>query len=126
MANEADVDIESALIDYKKKGHTAIVEGQDTVGHQQCLKIKFITDNGDTSRYFFSIANFELLKKQSVSKNEELDSSLVDIFYSDYREINGIKIAYNTVCKVGDQTILTITFDNVIFNEPLSEDEFKP
>jgi len=126
MANETDVDIESPLVNYRLKGYTAIVEGQDTVGHQQCFKIKFITKNGDTGRYFFSAANFELLKKQSISKNEELDSSVVDIFYSDYREINGIRIAYNTVCKVGDQTILTITFDNVIFNEPLSDDEFKP
>jgi len=126
MANEADVDIESPLINYKLKGYTAILEGQDTVDHQQCFKIKFITNNGDTGRYFFRIANFELLKKQSISKNEELDSSLVDIFYSDYREINGIRIAYNTVCKVRDQTILTITFENVMFNEPLSDDEFKP
>ena len=125
MANEADVDIESPLINYKLKGHTAILEGQETVDSQQCFKIKLITDDGDTGRYFFSTANFELLKKQSVSKNEELDSSVVDIFYSDYREINGIRIAYNTVCKVGDQAILTITFDNVTFDEPLSDDEFK-
>ena len=126
MANEADVEIESPLINYKEKGHTAIFEGQDTVDRQQCFKIEFITHDGDTSRYFFSIANFELLKKQSISKNEELDSSLVDIFYSDYWEINGIRIAYNTVCKVGDQTILTITFDKVTFNQPISGDEFKP
>ena len=126
MANEADVDIQSPLINYKLKGHTAILEGHDTVDSQQCFKIKVITNNGDTDRYFFSADNFELLKKQSISKNEELDSSLVDIFYSDYREINGIRIAYNTVCKVGDQTILTITFDNVTFNEPISDDEFKP
>jgi len=126
MMNEADVELESPLIDYKKKGSRITSEGQDTVDAQTCFKLKFIRNNGDTERYFFNTKNFELVKKQMISKNDELDGSMIDIFYSDYREVNGIKIPFKAVTKAGDQTILTITVDKVILNEPVSSDEFKP
>jgi hypothetical protein len=126
MANEADVELESPLINYKTKGHSAMLEGTDTVNEQVCFRVRFIRNNGDTERYFFSTENFELVKKQAVSKNEELDSSLIDIFYSDYREVNGIKMPFKSVTKAGEQTILTIIIEKVDFDEPVSDDEFKP
>src|SRR5262249_36960107 len=52
MANEADVELESPLINYRKKGNSAILEGQDSVGNQACFKIRFIRNTGDTERYF--------------------------------------------------------------------------
>ena len=96
------------------------------MSNQLCFKVKFIRNNGDTEHYFFSTKNFELVKKQMISKNEELNGSMIDIFYSDYREINGINIPYKAVSKAGDQTILTITIDKVILNKPVAEDWFKP
>jgi len=126
MANESDVELESPLINYKKKGHNAVLEGQDTVQQQVCFKVKFIRNNGDTERYFFSMKNFELLKKEMISRNEELDNGMINIFYSDYREINGIRIPFKSVSKAGDQTILTVTVEKVNMNEPVSDDEFKP
>ena len=126
MMNEADVELESALIDYNKKGSNAVAEGLDSVNQQPCFKIKFTRNNSDTERYFFSTKNFELLKKQTVSKNEELDNSLIDIFYSDYREVDGIKMPFKTTTKVGDQTILVIVIEKANLNEPVSDDAFKP
>jgi hypothetical protein len=126
MANEADVELESPLINYKKKGHNAILEGIDTVNEQACFRVRFIRNSGDTERYFFSTKNFELTKKQAVSKNEELDSSHIDIFYSDYREVNGIKMPFKSITKAGEQTILTIVIEKVNFDEPVSDDIFRP
>jgi hypothetical protein len=126
MANEADVELESPLISYTKKGNNAIVEGLDSVNQQPCFRIKFTRNNSDTERYFFSTKNFELLKKQAISKNEEMDNSLLNIFYSDYRAINGIRMPFKTITKAGDQTILVIIIEKVNLNEPVADDVFKP
>lgn len=126
MMNEADVELESPLINYNKKGSNAILEGIDSVNQQPCFRIRFIRNNSDTERYFFSTKNFELLKKQAISKNEEMGNIMLDIFYSDYRAINGIKMPFKTITMVGDQTILVIVIEKVDLNERVADDMFKP
>src|SRR4029079_1043646 len=69
MANECDVELESPFIDYQKKGHTVIPEGTDTVDKKICHKIKLTRKNGDIETYYFDNGNYELVKKQAVSKN---------------------------------------------------------
>jgi hypothetical protein len=126
MKNEADVDLENPFIDFQKKGHKAVLEGKDTVEGKECFRLKFIRSNSDTETYFFRTDNFELVKKQALSKNDELDSSLLDTFYSDYEVEDGIKIPFKAVSKVKDQTILTVTIEKVQLNVPISNNEFNP
>jgi hypothetical protein len=126
MANEADVELESPFINYREEGNQVFLVGQDTVNEQPCYKVKFIQSNGDTGFYFFSRTNFELAKKQAISKNQELDSSIVDIFYEDYRSVEEIKIPFKSVSKAGSQTILTITIEKVELNRPMADEDFGP
>ena len=126
MANEADVELESPFINYKKKGHQAILEGKDTVEGITCFKIKFIRSNGETETYFFDSNNFELVKKIAVSKNAEMQNAMLNTFYSDYQEVNGIKIPYRSISKTDDgQTILTIKIKKVEINIPIPDTEFE-
>lgn len=126
MANEADVNLESPFINYKEKGYRAALEGKDSVDNICCYKVKFIQNNNDSATYFFSIDNFSLLKKQAVSKNAELDNSILDIYYSDYRVVNGIRTPFKIVSKVSSQTILIITVKQLQLNVPVQDDIFKP
>jgi hypothetical protein len=126
MANEADVELESPFINYQKKGSQAILEGRDTVEGTPCFKVKLITNNADTATYFFGTDSSELIKKQAVSKNPELDNSTLNIFYSDYRTVDGIKIPFKSISKVNDQIILTITIEKVEMNKAIPDSEFKP
>ena len=66
------------------------------------------------------------VKKQAVSKNEELDKSVLDTYYSDYTTIEGIKFPFKMISKVGDQTILTITVKKLQLNEAIQGSIFKP
>ncbi len=125
MANEADVELESPFINYKKKGHKAILQGTDTVKARPCFKVKFIRSTGETETYFFSNDNFELIKKAAVSKNAEMQNVLLDTYYSDYHQIHGIKIPYKSTSKSGEQTILTITITKAEINTPIAESEFR-
>ncbi len=124
LANEADVELESPLINYIKKGHTATLQGKDTVGGTTCYKIIFTKKNGETETYFFDATTFALIKKQAIAKNEEMENKMLDTYYSDYREINDVKIPFKTISKAGDQTILTITINKIELNGPIPRTEF--
>ena len=126
MANEADVELESPFINYQQKGHKAMLEGKDTIEGKLCFKIQFIKNNADTATYFFNTENFELIKKQAIAKNAELDNAMLDTFYSDYQIVQGLKIPFKSVSKVGDQTILTIVIKKVEINTPIPDSDFKP
>src|SRR6185436_10039978 len=67
MANEADVEIESPLADYKRKGHSATFEGIDTIQNTACYKIKFTRKDGEIENYFFDRMNYALVLKSAVS-----------------------------------------------------------
>jgi hypothetical protein len=126
MANEADVELESPFINYKNKGHQAILEGMDTVNSLKCFKVKFIRSNGETENYFFDSTNFELIKKRAVSKNAEMQNAMLNTLYSDYNEVNGVKIPYKSISKTDDgQMILTITIKKVEINVPVADTEFE-
>lgn len=125
MANEADVELESAFINYHRKGHTASLEGKDTVAGKTCFKLKFIKRNGDIETYYFNSNNFALVKKHAVSKNEEMENKTLDTFYSDYKDINGVKIPFVSTSKSESQTILTITITKVKINVPISSSAFE-
>jgi len=126
MANEADVEFENAFIDYQAKGHQAILEGKDTIQGNVCFKIKFIQKNGETETYYFKDQTFELVMKNAASKNVELQGTLLNIFYSDYRDVDGIKIPFKTISESNGQVILTITINKVVVNTPIPDKEFQP
>jgi hypothetical protein len=125
MANEADVELESPFIKYLKKGNVIEYEGTDTIDSKSCFRIRLILKDNESETYFFSKENFELVMKRAVSKNVEMKNALIDIFYSDYRDENGLKIPFKSISKVNGQTILTSKIEKVEINVPLDNGIFR-
>ena len=125
MANEADVELENALINYKDKGHQASVEGKDTIQGRRCVKIKLIRKAGETQTYYFEEKTGELVMKNALSKNPDMGGAELAISYSDYRNTGNIKIPFKTVAKTKDQTILVITISHAEINTPIADTEFQ-
>ena len=125
MANDADVELENIFLYYQKKGHAAILEGKDSIQQHACYKIKFTRKNGEIETYFFDDKSFELIMKQATAKNVEMSGSLLNIYYSDYREVDGIKLPFNSVSKIEGQSILIITIDKVVLNAAINDSEFQ-
>ena len=126
MANEADVETESVLIDYRKKGPHAILEGADTVQGRNCFRVKFIHKEGYTALYYFDRITSELFMKTSESKNAEMKGTLLHTIYSDYRDVNGLKFPFKIISKANDQAILTVTFERIELNKAIDDAEFQP
>ena len=126
MANEADVELEDVFINYKSKGHTATVEKKDIVDGKNCIAIKLVRQDGDVETYYFDEHTYALVMKVSPSKNTELQGTILNTLYSDYRVVNGIKIPFRSLSKSGDQLILEVTLEKAEVNVAIDETEFQP
>lgn len=80
----------------------------------------------ETEFYYFDVDSFKLVKNQAITKNEELDGSLLDFYYNNYLNVEGLKFPFEMVSKINDQTILTVTVNEVKLNKPISDAEFEP
>jgi hypothetical protein len=126
MANESDVEVETPFVDYKQKGHQAVLVGRDSVQGKWYFNIKFTRKNGEIENYFFDEQTFALVFKSAPAKNVELGGTLLNISYSDYRDVEGIKIPFKTVCESNGQMILTITVSKAAINTAIDDNIFQP
>lgn len=126
MANEADVELEGPLIGYPAKGHQAVLAGVDTIGQEVCFKIKLTLRNGETEFYYFDARTSGLVMKEAVAKNPEMQGDWLTTFYSDYREVDDVKMPFNIVRKLNDQVILTTIISSVVLDEAIDDMEFEP
>jgi len=126
MANESDVVLEPAFVNYKQKGHNAVLEGKDSLNGMSCYKIKFVRKSGETETYYFDVATAAIVLKVAPSKNAEMQGAVLNTLFSDYRDIGGVKIPFRSVSRLGDQNILTVTVEKALLNQPIDEKEFKP
>jgi len=125
MANEADVELEDTFINYRQKGHKAIDEGTDTVDEKICSRVKLIRKSGAEETYYFDRSSGSLVLKIGLSKNAELPGTLLNTTYSDYRDVQGIKIPFKAVSKSNDQIILEITLNKAEINATIDDKEFQ-
>lgn len=125
MANEADVELEIPFIDYKAKGHQIKLEGKDTLENKIYYKVSLLKKNGQIENYYFDGVTHALYLKTAIAKNAELQGALLHIYFSEYKNVEGLNISFQQVSKVGDQTILTVMVKEVILNSDIRDDEFK-
>jgi hypothetical protein len=126
MANEADVELESPFINYREKGHTIKLEGIDTSVNHGAYKINLTRRNGDLETYFFSTKDFSLLKKKTLSTNDEMDKAPLDVEYSNYKLTGKIKTPHTIAHSTNGQPILKISVERIQLNLPVNDSIFKP
>lgn len=86
---------------------------------------KFVQERGGIESYFVDNKGYSSVMKRALSKNDELEKTILDAYYSDYREINGMKILFMVSCKFKDQNILKITNEKVEINVKVNDSIFK-
>lgn len=91
IADESDFD--GPLLDYQSKGNKIEYLGKDEIEGKPAEKLKLTTKSGDARIYFFDAATFLLLKWEGIRKNDDQEIP-VESFFRDYREVNGLKFAF--------------------------------
>lgn len=125
MANEADVEIENVFINYHRKGHSISFHGVDSVIDRECYLIVLTRKTGETEKYYFDTGSGALIMKEARARNPELGGAMLNIYYSDYRNVGGVMFPFRTVCEADAQTILTITVSDINLNEMIDNKTFE-
>ncbi|RYG41563.1 MAG: hypothetical protein EOO01_24895 [Chitinophagaceae bacterium] len=126
MANETDVELESPFIGYRDKGHTIQLEGLDTTVKPSAFRIKLTRKNGESETYFFDNKDFSLVRKKTLSTNDEMDKAPLDVIYSDYKTTGNIKMPHKISTSTNGQPVLTIIIERVDINLPMKAGIFNP
>lgn len=91
IADESDFD--GPLVDYQTKGNKIEYLGSDEVDGKPAQKLKLTTKSGDVRTYFLDASTFLLIKWEGLRKNEDKDIP-VESYFRDYREVGGVKFAF--------------------------------
>lgn len=114
------LDLHGALCNYKEKGHTVELLGNEKVDGNDAHKLKVTFKNGVVSNYFIDAKTGRLLKTTGMAKvqGEEMEVSST---YSDYKQnADGYWFAYSVSQMQG-----TIIYDKISTNIPVDESIFK-
>lgn len=125
MANESNVELVDEVVRQKNSFIAAGTAGKDSVKTHYCHQIKTF-HNGIPETWYFDTKTHELVMKKTISKNAELNKAPMNIYYSDYRDIGGVKIPFKVICESEDQVILTITVNHATLDQPIEDKEFQP
>jgi outer membrane lipoprotein-sorting protein len=117
-------DFDGPLVDYKRKGNQVELVGKDKVNEKDVWRVKLTTKNGDVRFYLFDANSFHLLKWEGQRKYEGKELP-VESYFSDYREVGGLKFAY-AIDSGSSATDLTqkIRIEKIELNPELNDAEF--
>ena len=120
MTDEEDLAaaLESHLItpflDYKERGATAKLVGDEQVKGAEAYKIEYVTATGDTTYQYFDKSNFNLLKQSSAEG---------EVVFSKFKKVGDFTLAHTMNIYEGGQTIMMV-FKDVTINGDIDESLF--
>lgn len=122
---KAQASIANHLMDYKNRGHKVEFAGQEDVEGVKCFKIKLTNkDDNKVSSYYISSSNYMLVKSVGL-RDIQGQQMEVETFYSDFKDINGLKFAMSRSQKMQGNVFQEVKLEKVELNVPVDESIFK-
>lgn len=122
ISEESDFD--GPLVDYRQKGNQIALVGKDKVEDKDVWRLKLTTKSGDVRYYLFDRTSFLLLKWEGKRKYDDKEIP-VDSYFRDYREVDGLKFAFEIVSGSSASEISQkITIEKIELNPELNDAEF--
>lgn len=114
-----------ADLEYDKSGYKYTVLGVEPLDGKEAYKIEKISASGDKVFDWYDVATGFQVKTVSTETNEEMggDFTVTGIF-SDYKDVNGIKLPYKIIQIFGPQS-LDMEVTSIEMNTKLGDDIFK-
>jgi hypothetical protein len=112
------------LMDYKSRGHQAELAGKEDVEGKSTFKIKLTSkDDAKVTYYYINASDYSLIKSET-DRELQGQTMTVESWYSDIKEINGIKFYMKRTNKVDGQELQAIKFDTIELDVPVDEKTF--
>ncbi|MFT3675596.1 MAG: hypothetical protein QM781_06830 [Chitinophagaceae bacterium] len=121
---KAQANISSILMDYKARGHKIELAGKEAVEGIQAYKIKLTQGDTQKATMFYIKADDYLLIKSVANMEMMGQSTDVETYYSDLKEVNGLKFFSTRIQKADGEEFQSVKFDKIEVNAPIDEKIF--
>jgi len=116
--------IEGHLVDYKEKGNTVEVQGQQDVEGTQAYKVK-ITTSGGSIIWEYLDAKTYLDVKTVVRTFQGSQDVEVTSYPTNYKPVAGIMMAHQVDQRIGELPVMKMTVQKIEVNVPLDDAIFQ-
>lgn len=117
-------DFDGVLHGWQEKGFNLEADGIDTVDHQTAWRLKLTKPDGN-HEFLFIDQNSHLLVKRLYHRMIRGKEATMEIFFRDYRQVNGIPFAFIQDTHYDGQPYNSLQVDSVKYNEPLDDRQFR-
>ena len=115
----SDLDIAGPLVDYAAKGNKVELLGKEDVDGTECYKLKVTLASGKDETYFIDPTTNMIIrtKKMQKANGQEVE---VQSDFSDYRDVEGVKMPYSIGLPFG-----TLLISSIKINQTIPESAYK-
>jgi hypothetical protein len=125
-------DFPDSFVDYKEKGYTVELMGNETIDGTETFKIKLVkepitvdgNEEEDVSYYFFDTENFVPIAVQSEIKSGQAKGMIQEITMSDYQEIDGLYFPFSMTQGIKDGASSPLSIESIELNPEVDEATF--
>jgi len=109
------------LVDYKRQGTTiAVVPGDDLLENRKLIHLKLTTRLQNVTHLYLDAETYLEAKMETETPRFKVEQRMLD-----YREINGVKVAFRTRTMANGQVQSELKLDKVEFDIPMELSLFK-
>ena len=117
-------DFDGLLFQWKSKGEQIELSVSDTIGNELAYKLKLTRKDGGIE--YYSIAKKSgLLLKREYTRTIRGKEVKMEVFYRDYKDVEGIPFAFTVENLMGGQPNNTIVFESIVLNGQLDSKLFE-
>lgn len=117
--SQNDLDIAGPLVDYAAKGHKVELMGKEDVDGTECYKLKVTFSTGKDETYYIDPATNMIIRTKKITKANGQDTE-IQTDYSDYREVEGVKMPFSVGLPFG-----TLLISSIKVNQTIPESAYK-
>lgn len=117
-------EFESDFINYLEKGHTAELDGTETVEGAEAFKVKLTKKDGDIIYYYFDTEYFVPIMMKQAVKEGPAKGQEAETYFSDYQEVDGMIFPFFMETKVNGQSFQKMTLESIELNVEVSDGLF--
>lgn len=115
---------EDDFIDYKTKGHTVELVGNEEIEGTKCYKVSLKRKQGDEKIYFFDTESFVPVMMRSFASFGPNKGEAMETYLSDYKAEDGLMIPRTIEQKAKGQTVMVLKTDKVELNPTIDKTIF--
>lgn len=117
-------DIDGMLWNWKEKGYTVTLEGNEDMEGTSCYKVKLVTKDSDSFTYYLDSDSYMILRTNSkmMFQGNEIEG---DYYYSNYMQVEGLTVPGKVDYKMNGQIVGTSITDKVEINPELDKGLFE-